>query len=225
VRALAGLRPNDVVLDLGCGDGHHLLALAPEIARGIGIDVSAGMIELARARLRSAPRRADLAFEVDDAEKLKGIADQSIDLTICIGAFEHMLDKRAVLDSIYRVLRFGGRFVCLTLHADYVWYRTLAPLMRFATKHLSSDRLLTNDEFVLLLREAGFCGVRLAPWTFIPKGDVPAAVAWLLALLDAVGCRARWDLFRGGLCLCAGKQAGPHLATRTVQHCAQLSAP
>src|SRR5260370_36233870 len=37
--------------------------------------------------------------------------DQSIDLAICIGAFEHMLDKRAVLASIYRVLKFGGRFV------------------------------------------------------------------------------------------------------------------
>jgi ubiquinone/menaquinone biosynthesis C-methylase UbiE len=40
--------------------------------------------------------QANLTFEVDDAEKLNGIADQSIDLAICIGAFEHMLDKRAV---------------------------------------------------------------------------------------------------------------------------------
>ena len=41
-----------------------------------------------------------LTFEVDNAEELKGIADQSVDLAICIGAFEHMLDKRAVLASI-----------------------------------------------------------------------------------------------------------------------------
>src|SRR5262245_24844706 len=101
VRNLARLRPNDVVLDLGCGNGHHLLALGPEVFRGIGIDVSPGMIELARSRLRSSPCRANLTFAVDDAEKLKGIADQSIDLAICIGAFEHMLDKRAVLGSIY----------------------------------------------------------------------------------------------------------------------------
>ena len=104
VRTLGEPRPTDVVLDLGCGNGHHLLALGPEVARGIGIDISPGMIELARGRLRSQPRRANLAFELDEAEELKGIADQSIDLAICIGAFEHMIDKRAVLASIYRVL-------------------------------------------------------------------------------------------------------------------------
>jgi ubiquinone/menaquinone biosynthesis C-methylase UbiE len=207
VRSLARPRPTDVVLDLGCGNGHHLLALGPEVARGIGIDISPGMIELARARLRSPPWRANLTFEVDDAEELKGIAGQSIDLAICIGAFEHMLDKRAVLASIYRVLKFGGRFVCLTLHANYVWYRTLAPLLGFATKHLSSDRMLAHDEFVLVLDQAGFRGIRFVPWTFIPKGDVPAAVALLLTLLDAIGRYGRLDSLRGGLALCAWKEA------------------
>ena len=86
VRDLARPRPGDVVLDLGCGNGHHLLALGPEIARGIGIDVSPGMIELARARLASSPQKANLAFAVDNAEELKGIPDRSVDLAICIGA-------------------------------------------------------------------------------------------------------------------------------------------
>lgn len=207
VRSLARPRPSDVVLDLGCGNGHHLLALGPEVARGIGIDVSPGMIELAQARHRSASYRANLMFEVDNAEELKAIANQSIDLAICIGALEHMLDKRAVLASIYRVLKFGGRFVCLTLHADYVWYRTIAPLLGFTTKHLSSDQLLTHDEFVVLLDQAGFSGIRFAPWTFIPKGDMPTAVAWSLTGLDAIGRLARWDAFRGGLSLYARKNA------------------
>jgi 2-polyprenyl-6-hydroxyphenyl methylase/3-demethylubiquinone-9 3-methyltransferase len=207
VRNLARPRATDVVLDLGCGNGHHLLALGPEVARGIGIDVSPGMIELARARLCSLPRKANLTFEVDNSEELKEIGDESVDLAICIGAFEHMLDKRAVLASIYRVLKFGGRFFCLAPHADYVWYRTIAPLLGFATKHLSSDRMLTHDEFCALLDRAGFRRIRFAPWTFIPKGDVPAFVALLLTVLDAIGRHARLDSLRGGLSLCAWKQA------------------
>ena len=206
VRNLARPRRGDVVLDLGCGNGHHLLALGPEVARGIGIDVSPGMIELARTRLRSSPWRATLTFEVDDAEELKRIADESIDLAICIGAFEHMLDKRAVLDSIHRVLKSGGRFFCLAPNAGYVWYRTIAPLLGFATKHLSSDRTPTQDEFSVLLGQAGFRHIRFAPWTFIPKGDMPAFVAFLLIVLDAIGRHARLDSLRGGLALCAWKE-------------------
>jgi ubiquinone/menaquinone biosynthesis C-methylase UbiE len=209
VRSLARPRPTDVVLDLGCGNGHHLLALGAEVARGIGIDVSPGMIELARARHRSSTWRANLAFEVDDAEELEGIADQSIDLAICIGAFEHMLDKPAVLASIYRVLKFGGRFFCLAPHADYVWYRTIAPLLGYATKHLSSDRMLTYDEFSALLDQAGFRRLRSAPWTFIPKGDMPALVALLLTAFDVIGRHARLDSLRGGLSFCAWKEAKP----------------
>ena len=209
VRSLARPRPSDVVLDLGCGNGRHLLALAPEVARGIGIDVSPRMIELARARLRSSPCIANLTFEVDDAEKLKGIADQSIDLAICVGAFEHMIDKRAVLASIYRVLKFGGRFLCLTPDGDYVWYRTIAPVLGFATKHLSSDGMMTHDELSALLDQAGFRDIRATPWTFIPKGDVPAFVGLLLTVLDAIGRHARLDSLRGGLSLCARKEAKP----------------
>jgi 2-polyprenyl-6-hydroxyphenyl methylase/3-demethylubiquinone-9 3-methyltransferase len=219
VRNLARPKPSDVVLDLGCGNGHHLLALGPEIARGVGIDVSPGMIELARARLRNSRCRANLTFEVDDAEELNGIADQSIDLAICIGAFEHMLDKRAVLASIHRVLKFGGRFFCLAPHADYIWYRTIAPLLGIGTKHLSSDRMLTYDEFSALLDQSGFRRIGAAPWTFIPKGDVPALVAFLLTVLDVTGRLARLDSLRGGLSLCASKEAQPSLDP----DCAQVS--
>lgn len=209
LRNLARPRPTDVVLDLGCGNGHHLLTLGPEVARGIGIDISPGMIELARARLRSSPRQANLTFEVDNADELKEIADESVDLAICIGAVEHMLDKRAVLASIYKVLKFGGRFFCLAPRADYIWYRTIAPLLGFATKHLSSDRMLTHDEFCALLDQAGFRRIRSAPWTFVPKGDMPALVAILLTVLDAIGRHARLDSLRGGLAICAWKEAKP----------------
>jgi SAM-dependent methyltransferase len=104
------------------------------------------MIELARARLRSSRRKANLTFQVDNAEELKEIVDESVDLTICIGAFEHMLDKRAVLASIYRVLKFGGRFFCLAPHADYIWYRT----KEHAVLALQSELYLIAHAFTLV---------------------------------------------------------------------------
>jgi 2-polyprenyl-6-hydroxyphenyl methylase/3-demethylubiquinone-9 3-methyltransferase len=167
------------------------------------------MIELANVRLRNSPRSGNVTFQVDDAEELRGISDQSIDLAICIDAFEHMLDKRAVLASIYRVLKSRGRFFCLTTNADYIWYRTIAPLLGLATKHLSSDRMLTDDEFSALVDETGFRRSWSAPWTFIPRGDMPAVAAFLLKVLDAMGRYARLDALRGGLSLCAWKEPKP----------------
>jgi 2-polyprenyl-6-hydroxyphenyl methylase/3-demethylubiquinone-9 3-methyltransferase len=113
------------------------------------------------------------------------------------------------LASVYRALKFGGRFFCLTPDADYVWYRTIAPVLGFSTNHLSSDRMLTRGELSALLDQAGFRRIRSAPWTFIPRGDVPSPVASLLTLLDAIGRHARLDSLRGGLALCAWKEAKP----------------
>jgi hypothetical protein len=110
---------------------------------------------------------------------------------------------------IWLALKLGGRFFCLTPHADYVWYRTMAPLLGYATKHLSSDRIPTRDEFSTLLDQAGFRSICSAPWTFIPKGDMPTLLASLLTVLDAIGRHARLDPLRGGLSLCACKNAEP----------------
>jgi 2-polyprenyl-6-hydroxyphenyl methylase/3-demethylubiquinone-9 3-methyltransferase len=224
VRRMAQPKATDVVLDLGCGTGHHLLSLGAEIARGIGIDISPGMIELAGARVRGSVWKDKLTFKVDDAERLDTIPDQSIDLAICIGAFEHMLDKQAVLASIYRVLKCGGRFFCLTPDADYLWYRTLAPSLGFATKHLSSDRFMTRGEFSALLEEARFHPNQWTAWSFIPRGDIPSVIAILLALLDAIGRKARWNSLRGGLALCARKEA-PLFSTSVDPNSAQSTRP
>ena len=40
----------------------------------------------------------------------------------------------------------------------------IAPLLGFATKHLSGDRLLNHDEFSTLLDRAGFRRIRSTPW-------------------------------------------------------------
>jgi ubiquinone/menaquinone biosynthesis C-methylase UbiE len=206
VRREARLAPDDVVLDVGCGHGHHLLALAPEIARGIGVDLSPAMIEVARARLAASPWGGRLRFEAGDAASLEGVVGaDSVDLALCIGALEHMLDKQAALASVHRVLRAGGRFFCLTPSGDYLWYRALAPLLGFATKHLSTDVFLTRRALTTLLARAGFDRVRTGSWTFIPRGDMPRSIARLLGGLDTLGRIADLRALRGGLWVCASK--------------------
>ncbi|MGA9770413.1 MAG: class I SAM-dependent methyltransferase [Blastocatellia bacterium] len=197
---------DDTVLDIGCGNGHHLMALANTIGRGIGIDLSPAMIEMAQASLLNSPWQNKLTFFSDNGEKLDSLVEQSIDLIICIGALEHMLDKASVLASAYRILKSRGRFFCLTVHGEYFWYRTLAPLFKLETKHLSTDKFLEKAEFTRLLKKSGFCRIESGYWTFIPKGDMPLALNFVCQGLDIIGRSFHLNSLRGGLWVCAWKE-------------------
>jgi 2-polyprenyl-6-hydroxyphenyl methylase/3-demethylubiquinone-9 3-methyltransferase len=205
IKRHAQLRGDDAVLDVGCGNGHHLLALAGDIRRGIGVDLSPAMIEIAQQRQCASTTPVELTFLSDDAERLCTQAADSFDLALCVGALEHMLNKAAAVTSARRVLKSGGRFFCLTVNGGYVWYRLLAPLFGLETRHLSTDRFLRRHELTHLLSEAGFSRVEVGGWTFVPKGDMPALLAAICQGLDWIGRLLRIGSLRGGLWVCAWK--------------------
>jgi SAM-dependent methyltransferase len=191
LREAAQFRGDETVLEIGCGDGMHLFELADSFARGIGVDISEAMV--ARAASRAAGKK--IRFVASLGEKLTGIDDASIDVAWCVGSLEHMLDQPAVARAAFRVIKRGGRFIGLTPNGGYIWYRRLAPLLGIATQHLATDHFLTRDELTALLRNAGFTGIRIDSWTFIPRGDMPRWVAALLSLMDML----RIPSWRGGL--------------------------
>jgi 2-polyprenyl-6-hydroxyphenyl methylase/3-demethylubiquinone-9 3-methyltransferase len=212
LRRGARFRPADVVLEVGCGDGAHLIALAGEFGRGVGIDLSPSMVESARARAAARGLGPRLTFAVDLAERLDTVADASVDVVLCVGSLEHMLDQCAVARAAARVLRPGGRFVGLTLNGGYAWYRWIAPRLGLDVRHLATDHFLRRRELRALLTAAGFSAVAIAPWTFVPRGDMPPPLARLLTLLDGAGRLIRWPALRGGLRFRAsrGWPAGDH---------------
>jgi SAM-dependent methyltransferase len=46
--AIANVGPGDFVIDLGCGDGRLVIAAAARGARGLGVDIDARLVEIAR---------------------------------------------------------------------------------------------------------------------------------------------------------------------------------
>lgn len=199
IRTLAQFSASDIVLELGTGPGNHLVPLAPLFASAVGTDISGRMIEIARQRCQEAGLEGKLQFRTDDAQTLGSVPSQSIDIVFCVGAFEHMPDKAAVLRSVARVLRPGGRFVCLTPNGDWLWYRRLAPLLGLHTTRLSTDRFVGADEVRSALADSGFDSVRTGYWTFVPRGDMPRVCAALMDLLDMLGRVAAARHLRGGL--------------------------
>lgn len=96
------------VLDLGCGTGALLRALAPRLRRGVGVDTSRGM--LAHARRRGGER---LRFAALDGPRLP-VPDGSIDRVISLLSWRY-LDWDPVMAEVGRVLRPGGHLLVVDM--------------------------------------------------------------------------------------------------------------
>jgi ubiquinone/menaquinone biosynthesis C-methylase UbiE len=100
-------------IEIGCGIGRFLVALAPELASMTGVDVSARMIAHARERCA---RLANVALAQGDGRGLRDLPDARFDLALAIDSFPHIVEAgeevaASNLAEIHRVLRPKGRFL------------------------------------------------------------------------------------------------------------------
>ncbi len=91
------------VIDVGCGDGRHIVEAARRGCFAVGLDYDAD--ELRRARTRSGGQRVDLV--VGDASRLP-FRDAVFDAVICTETLEHLPDDTGAMREIARLLRPGG---------------------------------------------------------------------------------------------------------------------
>ena len=191
LKAAAGrsVSPSDI-LDIATGTGDVAFRLAsnyPESAV-TGVDLSRGMLDIAKAKLKEMPEKMQrrIAFEPGDSLALQ-FANGTFDLiTVAYGVrnFEHL---RQGLDEMYRVLRKGGTLCIIELSVPAnpvlrfgynVYSRHIIP---FIGRLVSGDsRAYTylpesiaaapqRDDLTAILRETGF---RDCEWTSLTLGAV-----------------------------------------------------
>ena len=100
--------PPGRAIDLGCGTGTNVLALAQNGWQVTGVDFIPKAIRIAKRKVKQARLNADL--RVGDVTRLDGIAGP-FDLALDIGCFHGVNDKAAYLDELDRLLAPGGRWL------------------------------------------------------------------------------------------------------------------
>jgi ubiquinone/menaquinone biosynthesis C-methylase UbiE/DNA-binding transcriptional ArsR family regulator len=96
-------------LDIGTGTGRVLEIMSPRIRRGVGIDLSQEMLQVARANLERADCR-NCQVRQGDMYNLHLPGDQ-FDVAVLHQVLHYAEDPAAVLDEAARALRPGGRLI------------------------------------------------------------------------------------------------------------------
>jgi demethylmenaquinone methyltransferase/2-methoxy-6-polyprenyl-1,4-benzoquinol methylase/ArsR family transcriptional regulator len=109
IREVVGDRPLHAVLDLGTGTGRMLELVAPLADRGVGIDQSPAMLNLARTRVERAGLR-HVQLRQGDLYALP-VERDGYDLVILHQVLHYLDDPVRALREAARVLRPGGRLL------------------------------------------------------------------------------------------------------------------
>lgn len=184
IRSLA-LTGRECVLDLCTGTGDLAIAAgtaSPPASRVIGVDFAGAMLEVGQQKLRRGALTDAVTLLRGDATRVP-LADRSVDAVTIGFGIRNVENTAAACAEMRRVLKPGGRIAILEfaipttpgVRAAYLWYfnRILPLIGRIVSRHnaaygylpASVSAFASPDEFVTILRHAGFSEVAASPLT------------------------------------------------------------
>jgi ubiquinone/menaquinone biosynthesis C-methylase UbiE len=104
-------QPDEVALDVACGPGALVLALAPRVRFARGMDVTPAMLRQART-FQAERGIANAAFECGEAEQLP-YPDAAFDLVACQCSIHHLPKPQLALREMLRVTKPQGRMLVI----------------------------------------------------------------------------------------------------------------
>jgi demethylmenaquinone methyltransferase/2-methoxy-6-polyprenyl-1,4-benzoquinol methylase len=180
----AALRPGDTAIDVATGTGKVAADLQRQVGpagRALGVDISPGMIEVARRRFESRP---GLEFVVGDALALP-VPDETFDAATIAFGMRNLPDYGRGFAELARAVKPGGRVLCLEIARPRSrlarvlrwWFDRVVPIIgRLAGQGSAYAYLVRSvrdypapERIADVMREAGLVDVS---WTGLSGGIV-----------------------------------------------------
>jgi ubiquinone/menaquinone biosynthesis C-methylase UbiE len=117
--AALGVKPGQVVCDLGCGNGFHVLMLAELVGkkgRGIGVDIQREMLALLDARAKEAKiENIKTVLSLPHDPKLD---ENSVDLILLVDVYHEFSHPEHMLRAMRRALKKDGRIALVEFREE-----------------------------------------------------------------------------------------------------------
>jgi|HigsolmetaAR201D_1030396.scaffolds.fasta_scaffold01746_5 ubiquinone/menaquinone biosynthesis C-methylase UbiE len=131
----SSIRAGQAVLDVGCGTGaatRYAADRAGSSGRVVGLDVNAGMIEVAKASSTT----TDIAIEwFENSAYELPFADREFDVALCAQTLQFLDNKPRALSEIHRVLKSDGR-ICVSAWCECALNPYFAALVDAISRHI-----------------------------------------------------------------------------------------
>lgn len=155
------------LLDLGCGTGEITVPLASHFNRVYGLDINSEMLEEARNRAEQSGIH-NIEWKLAPAEEMENHVLQA-DLITAGNSF-HWMDRAAVLESSYNLLKAGGGLVVLAggsvWNGESDWQgKTVEVIQRY----LGKERKAGKENYRVIKPHEDY--IAETPFTFVDERD------------------------------------------------------
>jgi arsenite methyltransferase len=161
-RAIASLKPGEVVVDLGSGGGFDCFLAAAEVGengRVIGVDMTPDMLSKARANATRG-KYGNVEFRLGEIEHLP-LADNSANVIISNCVINLSPDKPQVFRDALRILKPAGRLAVSDVVATVELPEEMRNDPQLVSGCIGGASLI--EELAAMMRDAGFEEIRIAP--------------------------------------------------------------
>jgi len=185
---------SDLILDVGCGQGHLLKLICDKYpnVKAIGVDLS--LFDIRKAKKRNLNQ---CEFIICDVSYLP-LSDCYFDRVICTAVLEHVTDEKKVLNEIWRVLKEGqiavldvpGKYHLKNRFSDFLVKKfRLAPFHReYSFKEIES--IINETGFELqAFNTARFIGSLLFPVIETIYISKSRRIVWCKGFLAKLICK------------------------------------